>query len=177
MQSTPANLGSMHLVFCLTLLLGGSLPDEALMHQHLLCFDQGLRSFGHSDGQGGDLASWIALWKGGCPGKELVMGGMPPSCLANPKSKSTSNHQRLFHEALPDDARCGVALGYPDPSSKLSDMATERRKLPEFCRILAGFVARQGPTAGGVGFGSLQGGESHAYHFLSHVSCLALEVH
>ena len=54
-------------------------------------------------------------------------------------------------EVLPP--RCGVALGYPDSSSKLSDMATERRKLQEFCCIFPGFVARQGPTAGGVGFG------------------------
>lgn len=54
-------------------------------------------------------------------------------------------------EVLPP--RCGVALGYPDSSSKLSDMATDRRKLQEFCRFFPGFVARQGPTAGGVGFG------------------------
>eukprot|EP00435_Cladocopium_sp_Y103_P037109 s1102_g9.t1 len=37
---------------------------------------------------------------------------------------------------------CGVALGYPDPSSNLSDMATERRKLQEFCRIFPGFESK-----------------------------------
>lgn len=37
---------------------------------------------------------------------------------------------------------CGVALGYPDSSSKLSDMATERRKLQEFCRIFPGFESK-----------------------------------
>eukprot|EP00438_Fugacium_kawagutii_P023753 Skav215447 [mRNA] locus=scaffold2193:55512:58356:- [translate_table: standard] len=38
---------------------------------------------------------------------------------------------------------CGVAIGYPDQSSKLSDMPTERRKLQEFCRFFVGSDAWQ----------------------------------
>ena len=38
-----------------------------------------------------------------------------------------------------DVIRCGLALGYPDPSSKLCGMPTERLKLQEFCHTFSGF--------------------------------------
>ena len=76
-------------------------------------------------------------------------------------------------EVLPP--RCGVALGYPDSSSKLSDMATERRKLQEFCRIFPDLLLGRDLLREVSALDTTsQAGENHAYHY---VSCLALEVH